>query len=226
MTDTSGSTPSDPTCTCSTPWRGVSPRAGGPPASWYRMSSAPRARRERTCSGHHPGNRQRGPVKAAAASGLGAGRACVGRHVVIGWVCDHAAHGDALPVSDVPNSTFQPWPYVAPDVHVDAPGTFGALEGPPAVRRAYAQHNEHYLVPLIGDIPLARLRAEHIASVFATIREWNASIEAQRAAGRALIVLDGDVRKVPAGRPRRRAAGDQAPRGQAHGRCAGTGGGR
>ena len=66
-----------------------------------------------------------------------------------------------------------------------------------SVHRSYAQHIEHYLIPLVGGIPLARLRAEHIAGMFATIREWNASIEAQRATGKVLIVLDGDVRKAP-----------------------------
>ncbi len=45
--------------------------------------------------------------------------------------------------------------------------------------------------------PLARLRAEHVAGVFDTIHGWNAEIERQRAEGRALIVLDGDVRSAP-----------------------------
>ncbi len=66
-----------------------------------------------------------------------------------------------------------------------------------SVRRSYAQHITLYLVPLIGEIPLARLRAEHIASVFATIREWNAEIERQRGEGRAWIHCDGDVRTAP-----------------------------
>jgi integrase len=66
-----------------------------------------------------------------------------------------------------------------------------------SVRRSYVQHGDHYIVRLLGEIPLAKLRAEHVAGMFATIREWNAQIEAQRAAGKALIVLDGDVRKVP-----------------------------
>jgi hypothetical protein len=65
------------------------------------------------------------------------------------------------------------------------------------VARSHRGHITYYLAPLIGEIPLARLRAEHIAGMFDTIRGWNASIEEQRAAGRALIVLDGDVRKMP-----------------------------
>ena len=63
--------------------------------------------------------------------------------------------------------------------------------------RSYREHIEHYLVPPLGDIPVARLRADHIAQMFETIRGWNASIGQQRAEGRALIVLEGDVRKVP-----------------------------
>jgi hypothetical protein len=67
----------------------------------------------------------------------------------------------------------------------------------PSVARSYRQHIEHYVVPLLGEVPLSRLRAEHIADMFERITEWNAQIAAQRAAGRALIVLDDDVRARP-----------------------------
>ncbi|HEX2323210.1 MAG TPA: site-specific integrase [Streptosporangiaceae bacterium] len=67
----------------------------------------------------------------------------------------------------------------------------------PSVRRSYQQHISHYLAPLLGEVPLARLRAEHVSGVFETIRQWNSEIERQRAAGKALIVLYGDARKVP-----------------------------
>jgi integrase len=67
----------------------------------------------------------------------------------------------------------------------------------PSVRRAYQAHITNYLDPLLGDIPLARLRPEQIAGMFATIDGRNAEIERQRGEGRALIVLDGDVRQVP-----------------------------
>jgi hypothetical protein len=88
----------------------------------------------------------------------------------------------------------------APDVTV---GEFltGWLAGKgklkPSVRRSYQAHLSNYLVPLLGEIPVSKLRAEHIADMFATIRERNASIEEQRAAGRAWIHVDGDVRQVP-----------------------------
>ena len=52
-------------------------------------------------------------------------------------------------------------------------------------------------MPLLGEVPLSRLRAEHIAGMFERITEWNAQIAGQRAARRALIVLDGDVRARP-----------------------------
>ena len=67
----------------------------------------------------------------------------------------------------------------------------------PSVRPAYQAHITNYLDPLLGDIPLARLRPESIAGMFATIDGRNAEIERQRGEGRALIVLDGDVRQVP-----------------------------
>jgi hypothetical protein len=50
-----------------------------------------------------------------------------------------------------------------------------------AVRRSYQAHISNYLGPLLGGIPLSKLRAEHIAGMFATIRDRNASIEEQRA---------------------------------------------
>jgi integrase len=66
-----------------------------------------------------------------------------------------------------------------------------------SARRSYQGHGTNFLIPLIGDIPLSRLRPDHIAGMFATIREWNRSIEAQRAEGRAWIHVDGDVRQIP-----------------------------
>jgi integrase len=87
----------------------------------------------------------------------------------------------------------------SPDVTV---GDFlqGWLDGKgklkPSVRRAYQAHIVNYLIPLLGDIPLGRLRPEQIAYMFATIDGWNAEIERQRAAGKAWIHVDGDVRQV------------------------------
>ncbi len=65
------------------------------------------------------------------------------------------------------------------------------------MRRSYEAHIRCYLTPLLGEIPLARLRPDHIAGMFQTIRGWNAEITWQRAAGRAWIVAGGDVRKSP-----------------------------
>ena len=67
----------------------------------------------------------------------------------------------------------------------------------PSVRRSYAAHIANYLIPELGEIPLSKMRAEHVAGMFATIRARNASIGEQRAAGRAWIHVDGDPRKVP-----------------------------
>jgi Phage integrase, N-terminal SAM-like domain len=67
----------------------------------------------------------------------------------------------------------------------------------PSVRRAYQAHITNYLIPLLGEIPLSRLQPEHVTGMFDTIRDRNRSIEEQRAAGRAWIHVDGDVRKVP-----------------------------
>jgi integrase len=88
----------------------------------------------------------------------------------------------------------------SPDVTV---GEFfpGWLEGKGklklSVRRSYEGHGTNWLIPLLGDIPLSRLRPEHITGMFATIRKWNRSIEEQRAEGRAWIHVDGDVRQIP-----------------------------
>lgn len=60
--------------------------------------------------------------------------------------------------------------------------------------RSYRQHLDLYLIPHLGEIPLDRLTAEHIAVLFDTIEEWNAEIEQARTEGRR-PVLEGDVRK-------------------------------
>ena len=48
----------------------------------------------------------------------------------------------------------------------------------PGPRRNYRLAISTYLVPLLGDIELARLRSEDISDAFATIRQWNALLAA------------------------------------------------
>jgi integrase len=67
----------------------------------------------------------------------------------------------------------------------------------PSVERGYRQHIDNWLIPHLGAIPLERLTAMHISGLFATIGRFNAQIERQRAEGRALITIDGDVRAQP-----------------------------
>jgi hypothetical protein len=65
------------------------------------------------------------------------------------------------------------------------------------VERSYRQHIDNWLIPHLGHIQLERLNAGHIAGLFATIDRYNTEIERQRAEGRALIEIDGDVRSQP-----------------------------
>ena len=67
----------------------------------------------------------------------------------------------------------------------------------PSVERSYRQHIENWLIPQLGHIQLERLNAGHIAGLFTTIDRYNAEIERQRAEGKALIEIDGDVRSQP-----------------------------
>jgi integrase len=67
----------------------------------------------------------------------------------------------------------------------------------PSVARSYQQHIENWLAPHLGHLPLERLNAGHIAALFATIDNFNAELESQRAEGRTLIEIDGDARSQP-----------------------------
>lgn len=60
--------------------------------------------------------------------------------------------------------------------------------------RGYQQHATHYLKPFLGEIPVDRLRAEHISGMFDTIEAWNTEIVAVLADGRT-PKLDGDTRQ-------------------------------
>jgi integrase len=64
----------------------------------------------------------------------------------------------------------------------------------PSAIRSYEMHIRVWLVPAIGHIPLERLNAAHVEEVFARIEKFNAETERQRAEGKALIVIDGDLR--------------------------------
>src|SRR5690606_25616225 len=50
-----------------------------------------------------------------------------------------------------------------------------------STRTLYRGHIDHYLKPLLGDIPRDRLRVEHIGAMFDTIEEWNTEIRAAQA---------------------------------------------
>lgn len=63
-----------------------------------------------------------------------------------------------------------------------------------SVVRLYGGHIDHFLVPLLGHIPLDRLTAEHIADMLDWIEEWNSEIRTAHDEGRR-PVLDKDVRK-------------------------------
>jgi integrase len=64
-------------------------------------------------------------------------------------------------------------------------------------RRRLEQLGEHWILPVIGPVALERLNGQHCADVFGRIDRINAEIIAQRADGRALIKVEGDVRQVP-----------------------------
>jgi integrase len=63
--------------------------------------------------------------------------------------------------------------------------------------RSYEMHVRVWIVPAIGHLPLERLSAAHVEEVFARIERFNAEIERQRAEGRALIQIEGDLRAQP-----------------------------
>jgi hypothetical protein len=62
--------------------------------------------------------------------------------------------------------------------------------------RGYEMHIRTWLKPQLGHLPLERLNAGHIEELFITIRQVNAEVARQRAAGVAPmdVTIDGDVR--------------------------------
>lgn len=54
-----------------------------------------------------------------------------------------------------------------------------------STKRGYRQHLDHYLIPILGEIPRDRLAVEHIAGMFDTIEEWNEEIRKAQDENRA-----------------------------------------
>jgi integrase len=65
-----------------------------------------------------------------------------------------------------------------------------------SVRRLYKLYTDTWIVPVLGDIPLNRLRAEHVTGLLDLIEERNAEIIEARAEKRRPH-LPGDVRQRP-----------------------------
>ncbi|HEY0696312.1 MAG TPA: tyrosine-type recombinase/integrase [Micromonospora sp.] len=59
---------------------------------------------------------------------------------------------------------------------------------------SYLGHIDHFLIPLLGHIPLDRLTELHIHDMFDLIEEWNAEVAAAKAEGRKPVCA-GDVRE-------------------------------
>jgi integrase len=66
-----------------------------------------------------------------------------------------------------------------------------------SARERWHQIGEHWLLPVLADVPLERLNAAHCQEVFTRIEAINAELGRQRGDGRAWVHVDGDVRKCP-----------------------------
>lgn len=64
-----------------------------------------------------------------------------------------------------------------------------------STRTLYRGHIDHYLRPLLGDIPRDKLRVEHVSGLFDTIEEWNDEVRAAKKEGRDPYLPD-DPRKI------------------------------
>jgi len=67
----------------------------------------------------------------------------------------------------------------------------------PSARARLEQIGEHWLLPVLADVPVERLSGAHIAEVFARIEKINAEIIAQSGGSRAWVHVEGDVRTRP-----------------------------
>jgi integrase len=63
-----------------------------------------------------------------------------------------------------------------------------------SARRRLDGIGRHWLLPVLADVPLERLSGAHCSAVFDRIDRINAGIASQRAAGKTIIQVDGDVR--------------------------------
>ena len=66
-----------------------------------------------------------------------------------------------------------------------------------SARERLEQIGEHWLLPVLQDVPLERLNATHVSEVFTRIERINAEIIAQRGDGRAYVHVEGDIRSRP-----------------------------
>jgi integrase len=64
-----------------------------------------------------------------------------------------------------------------------------------STRTLYRGHLDHYLIPMLGEIPRDKLRVEHVAGIFDTIEEWNDEIRLAKKEKRDPYLPD-DVRTV------------------------------
>lgn len=64
-------------------------------------------------------------------------------------------------------------------------------------RERLEQIGEHWLLPVLAEVPLERLNGAHVAEVFSRIERINAEITAQRRDSRAFVKVNGDVRSRP-----------------------------
>lgn len=55
----------------------------------------------------------------------------------------------------------------------------------------------HWILPVLADVPLERLNGAHVAEVFARIERLNAELAAKQGSNKAFVRLDGDVRTPP-----------------------------
>jgi integrase len=66
-----------------------------------------------------------------------------------------------------------------------------------SARRRLEGIAEHWLLPVLADVPLERLNGAHCTAVFDRIDAINAEITAQQAAGKKTLAIPGDVRQRP-----------------------------
>ena len=66
-----------------------------------------------------------------------------------------------------------------------------------SARERLEQIGEHWLLPVLQDVPLERLNAAHVSEVFTRIERINAEIIARPADGPGYVRVEGDVRSKP-----------------------------